>query len=34
MIFISDLDVEVEGWVSKFADDMNIGGVVDGAVGC
>ncbi|MDZ1603208.1 reverse transcriptase family protein, partial [Klebsiella pneumoniae] len=34
VIFINDLDMEVEGWVSKFADDTKIGGIVDTEEGC
>ncbi|XP_062897160.1 uncharacterized protein LOC134342681 [Mobula hypostoma] len=33
-IFINDLDEEVEGWVSKFADDTKVGGVEDSVEGC
>ena len=34
VIFIKDLDEEVEGWVGKFADDTKVGGVVDSVEGC
>ena len=34
VIFINDLDEEVEGWVGKFADDTKVGGVVDSLEGC
>ena len=34
MIFINDLNEEVEGCVSKFDDDTKVGGVVDSVEGC
>ena len=34
LIFINDLDEEVEGWVDKFADDTKVGSVVDIVEGC
>ena len=34
VIFINDLDEDVEGWVGKFADDTKVGGVVDSLEGC
>jgi len=34
VIFINDLEEDVEGRVSKFADDTKVGGVVDSAEGC
>ena len=33
VIYINDLDENVDGWISKFADDTKIGGVVDSVEG-
>ena len=34
VIFINDLDIGIEGWVGKCADDTKVGGVVDSVEGC
>ena len=34
VIFINDLEEGAEGWVSKFADVIKIGGVMDEVEGC